>query len=280
MDKQGIGFLTIAENTATVDYLRLAYLQALNIKVTQKIKNYSVIVDVATNQLITDQHRRVFDNIIVLPVNNNDSDSQWKLANETQVFALTPYRETIKLESDLLFTSDISHWLPAFRLRDVMISRGCRTYRGELATDRSYRKFFDDNDLPDVYTGLMYFRYTRTAADLYRTAEEIRLHWPDVAAVLKNCRESLPSTDVLFAIAAQVIGPELVTASSLDFINFAHMKPAINNFEEGEPWWKSNLVERDGDMFRINLVNQYWPIHYYDKSFATDELIEYYERRI
>ncbi len=280
MDKQGIGFLTIAENTATVDYLRLAYLQALNVKATQKIKNYSVIVDVATNQLITDQHRRVFDNIIVLPVNNNDSDSQWKLANETQVFALTPYRETIKLESDLLFTSDISHWLPAFRLRDVMISRGCRTYRGELATDRSYRKFFDDNDLPDVYTGLMYFRYTRTAADLYRTAEEIRLHWPDVAAVLKNCRESLPSTDVLFAIAAQVIGPELVTASSLDFINFAHMKPAINNFEEGEPWWKSNLVERDGDMFRINLVNQYWPIHYYDKSFATDELIEYYERRI
>lgn len=280
MDKQGIGFLTIAENTATVDYLRLAYLQALNIKATQKIKNYSVIVDRATNQLITDQHRRVFDNIIVLPVNNNASDSQWKLANETQVFALTPYRETIKLESDLLFTSDISHWLPAFRLRDVMISTGCRTYRGELATDRSYRKFFDDNDLPDVYTGLMYFRYTRTAADLYRTAEEIRLHWPDVAAVLKNCRESLPSTDVLFAIAAQVIGPELVTASSLDFINFAHMKPAINNFEEGEPWWKSNLVERDGDMFRINLVNQYWPIHYHDKSFATDELIEYYERRI
>jgi hypothetical protein len=280
VDKQGIGFLTIAENTATVDYLRLAYLQALNIKATQKIKNYSVIVDRATNQLITDQHRRVFDNIIVLPVNNNASDSQWKLANETQVFALTPYRETIKLESDLLFTSDISHWLPAFRLRDVMISTGCRTYRGELATDRSYRKFFDDNDLPDVYTGLMYFRYTRTAADLYRTAEEIRLHWPDVAAVLKNCRESLPSTDVLFAIAAQVIGPELVTASSLDFINFAHMKPAINNFEEGEPWWKSNLVERDGDMFRINLVNQYWPIHYHDKSFATDELIEYYERRI
>lgn len=278
--KEQLGFLTIAENTPEVDYLSLAYLQALNIKSTQKQNRYAVVVDKKTAELITDRHRKVFDYVIEIENNYNSDDSSWRLANECQVFGLTPFKETIKLESDLLFTSSIDHWLPSFRLRDVLMPLGCLTSLGEPATSRTYRRFFDSNALPDVYTGLMYFRFSQTGANFFRTASQIREHWDELKTkVLKNCREDVPSTDVLYAVTAQVIGVENVTLPSLDFIKFVHMKPEINGYNVGIPWYDAVMSERDGDMIRINGINQYWPVHYYEKEYATLELIEYYERR-
>jgi hypothetical protein len=278
--KEQLGFLTFAENTDEVDYLSLAYLQALNIKLTQTNNRYAVVVDKRTAELVTEQHRRVFDYVIVLEKDYNQDDSKWRLANESQVFALTPFKETIKLESDLLFTGSIDHWLPAFRLRDVFLPTGCLTSRGTPSTSRSYRRFFDSNGLPDVYTGLMYFRFSQTAATFFSIANMLREGWDDIkVSVLKNCREDIPSTDVLYATAAQVIGQELVTLPSLDFIKFAHMKPDINGYNIAIPWYDAVLTERDQDMIRINSMNQYWPVHYYDKKYATSELIEQYERR-
>jgi hypothetical protein len=278
--KEQLGFLTIAENTSEVDYLSLAYLQALNVKCTQKQNKYAVVVDKKTAELLTDRHRRVFDYVIEIENNYNSDDSKWRLANECQTFSLTPFKETIKLESDLLFTSSIDHWLPSFRLRDVLMPLGCLTSLGIPATSREYRRFFDSNSLPDVYTGLMYFRFSHTGANFFRTANQIREHWDELKnKVLKNCREDVPSTDVLYAVTAQMIGVENVTLPSLDFIKFAHMKPEINGYNVGIPWYDAVMSERDGDMIRINGVNQYWPVHYYEKEYATQELIEYYERR-
>ena len=96
------GFLTIAQNT-DVDYLRLAYVQAMSIKLTMPGSLYAVIVDDITLAQVTDQHRRVFDYIIPMPVDHAKNDS-WKLANEWQVFNLTPFKETIKLESDIVLS--------------------------------------------------------------------------------------------------------------------------------------------------------------------------------
>jgi hypothetical protein len=224
------GFLTIAQNTADVDYLRLAYLQALNVKATHPGAKYAVIVDFETYCEMTDKNKRVFDHIITLADDNSKSDS-WKLGNEYKVFELSPFKETIKVESDLLFTSNIDHWLSAFRLKDLVLSTGCRTYRQELATSRAYRKFFDDNNLPDIYQGLMYFRYSQLASMFFLTAQRIYRNWDYLKNnVLKNCREETPSTDVLYALAAQVIGVENCTLPSLDFINFVHLKPGINGW--------------------------------------------------
>ena len=62
--KEQCGFVTFAHNTPDVDYLELAYLQALNIKATQKINSYAVLVDSETYKQVTDRHRSVFDYVI------------------------------------------------------------------------------------------------------------------------------------------------------------------------------------------------------------------------
>lgn len=278
--KEQQGYVTFAQNTDTVDYLELAYVQALNIKATQKTAKYAVIVDAQTKEKVNEIHRSVFDYIIDLPMDYNEPTSNWKLANEWQVFYLTPFKETIKLESDLLFTRSIDHWWTAFRLRNIVLSTGCRDYRGHRSYVRKYRKLFDDNKLPDVYNGLMYFRFSREAKQFFDTAKTIASNWEYLRDnVLKNCREDAPSTDVLYAITARLIGEEECTMPSMNFINFVHLKPAINGLAETERVTDIYLKEFDQGMIRLGNINQLSPLHYYEKDFVTTEMKEWYESR-
>lgn len=271
------GFLTFAQNT-DVDYLRLAYVQAMSIKLTMPGSLYAVIVDDATAKQLTDAHRKVFDYVIPLSEDRAKDDS-WKLANEWQAFNLSPFKETIKVESDILFTRSINHWWTAFRLRDVVLSVGCKDYQGNPAKSRRYRQVFDDNNLPDTYNGLMYFRYSQTAHNFFNLAKSVYEHWPFIRDhILKNCRDDHATTDLVYSIVANTIGIENCTLPSCDFINFTHMKNSINQWPESTPWPELVISEFNLPMIRVNNVNQYHPLHYQDKSWISDDVIERFEK--
>lgn len=272
------GFLTIAQNS-DVDYLRLAYAQAMSIKLTMPDSKYAVLVDHATMQAVTDQHRKVFDYVIELAEDDAKND-KWKLTNEWQVCQLTPFNETIKLESDILFTRSIDHWWTAFRLKNLVISLGCKDYQGKSASSRAYRRVFDDNDLPDVYTGLMYFRYSQETYRFFQIVKACFQHWDIISPQLKNYRDAQPTTDLVYAVVAAHLGIETCTLPQCDFINFTHMKNSINNWPDTVPWQELVFSEFDLPMIRINNVNQYHPLHYQDKTWITDELLERYEHEL
>lgn len=270
------GFMSIAQNS-DVDYLQLTYVQAMSVKLTMPGSKYAVAVDSKTLESVTDAHRKVFDYVITIEDDQAENDT-WKMRNEWQAFYLTPFKETIKLESDLVITRDISHWWTAFRLRNIVLSTGCRDYLGKSSDTRAYRKLFDDNSLPDVYNGLMYFRYTPEAAEFFWWAREIFENWEYVRDnLLKNCRNDEPTTDVVYALAAQIVGEELCTLPEMDYINFTHMKPMVNKFSQVVPWNELVMCETSLPMIRINNVNQYHPLHYQEKSWVTDELVKEYE---
>ena len=273
------GFLTIAQNTNDVDYLELAYLQALNIKVTQPDSLYAVIVDEFTKSQITDTQRRAFDYVITLELAEAEND-EWKLANDWQSFWLTPFKETIKLESDLLFPRNISHWWPALRLRNVVLSHGVVDLQQRLYTGNRYRKLFSDNNLPDVYNGMMYFRYSREATEFFTLARDVYRNWTEVRDfALTNIRDENPTTDVVYSIVSAMLEIEPYVPS-LDFFTFAHMKPGIQGWAESTQIFDSVLVENELNELRINNVQQLQPVHYHDKKFKVKELIQDYEKHM
>ena len=274
--KEQQGYVTFAVNSNDTNYLELAYLQALNIKATQTNNSYAVIVDTPTLAQVTDRHRQVFDYVIdVVGDAGNDP-----FGIEPSVFKLTPFKETVKLESDLLFTRSIDHWWTAFRLKNICLSVGAKNYLGLNTTIRRYRELHDANHLPDVYNGLMYFRYSQEAARFFEVASYIQREWTYVKTMLKKCIEDQPSTDVLYALAALMTGEEICTMPSMDFVNFVHMKSGFNGWSDTQSWLDTVMNERDGDVIRINNINQLAPVHYYDKSYVTQELVEYYEQRV
>ncbi len=118
------GYVIVAVNTDTVDYVACA--QQLVRSLRAHVPGARVCL--ITDQVIADSN---FDHVRVLPsVNSNP------LANDAQVFKLSPFRETVKLEADMLIASDISHWWTMFRHRDVVISTGCKNWRGDVQLGR------------------------------------------------------------------------------------------------------------------------------------------------
>lgn len=263
------GFLTIAQNTPEVDYINLAYKQAINIKHTQKkINQVAVIVDHNTSNQLTSDHRDLFDYIIVLEEDLAKNDT-WKLKNELQVFDLSPFRETMKIESDLLFTQSIDHWWNAMRLRDICFSHNCFDHRGQTITESPYRKLHKENELPDIYNGMFYFRYSQTATDFARIAQQIWNNWDAIKQELITCDQD-PSTDLVYSIAVKVLGQEQCTIPTLDFFRFVHMKSGINGWNDCQPWTDYVNVQQDNQLLRINNRNQYSPVHYHEKDFLDD----------
>lgn len=263
------GFLTIAQNTPEVDYVDLAYKQAINIKNTQtKINQVAVIVDQYTSELMTSDHCDLFDHIIVLNEDWAEND-QWKLKNELQVFDLSPFKETIKLESDLLLTQSIDHWWDSLRLRDICFSLNCLDHRERTITESPYRKLHKENSLPDIYNGMFYFRYSQTATDFARIARQVWSNWDSVKQELIACDQQA-STDLVYSVAVKILGEEFCTMPSLDFFKFVHMKSGINGWNDRQPWTDFVNVEWDQARLRINNRNQYSPVHYHEKEFLYD----------
>lgn len=275
--QEQVGYFTFAQNTDDVNYLELAYTQALSIKCTQKINKYAVAVDAATKELITDKHREVFDYIIDV-IDDGDEN---KFAREWQAWWLTPFKETIKVESDMLFTRNIDHWWQGLRQQEVCLTTTIRDLEGNISDCRKYRKLIDDNLLPDVYNGFMYFRFGQISMNFFTTARKIFKNWATIRdEVLFNCHEEIPTTDTVFALAADVIGTELCTMPGRDYPSFVHMKGSVNRLNANDDWTKFYYAQID-DQARvlIGFNRQNYPVHYYQKNFITAEIIEKYEHR-
>jgi len=272
-----VGFLTIAQNTDSVNYVKLATLQAMMLKKSMPEIPCAIMVDEASATTIEPKYRSYFDHVIIISNDRSRTDT-WKLRNEPQVSEVSPFLHTIKLESDLLINRDILHWLPILKTKDIVISHGCKTFTGKTATSRYYTRIFDENLLPDLYTGLMYFNKSEFSKRFFRLAQEIFDNWETYSLELKLGKNTQPTTDVVYSLVAKILGIENCCIPSLDFFKFVHMKQRINNWTFSE-WDKSTVLELN-DQIRICGMNQYDPIHYHCKSIITDETLEYYEQSI
>jgi hypothetical protein len=185
-------------------------------------------------------------------------------ANDWQVFVASPYRQTIKLEADMIAASPIDHWWTLFENRDVVISLGARTYYDQPAESRYYRKVFDSNNLPDVYNAITYWRLSSTAKDFFQLVRGIFENWNEYKKLLKFS-EDHASTDVVYAMAAKIIGIEHVTLPPGVGPTIVHMKQHINGLKTEN--WPQELVWEHNPL-RINTVAQHGMFHYHIKDWS------------
>ena len=172
------GYLVIAQNNETNDYLTQAYALALNLKLTQVISNLSVCVDKSTKKLIKEKHKNVFDHIIDIPGSDDAKDSKWKINNKWKYYQMSPYDETVILDTDMMFPFDISYWWDILSNKDVWTTVFVKNYREEIIKDdRYHRKAFIDNNLPNIYTAFFYFKKSELAEELFTMIKIIFNNW-------------------------------------------------------------------------------------------------------
>jgi hypothetical protein len=250
------GYLIPAVNTAATSYTDCAEQLCLSIKQWHPAASVSIMTNDTCNQA-------VFDHVIQLPRGDLGG-----YANDWQVFAASPYRQTLKLEADMIVASPVDHLWAMFEHRDVVISQGCRDFYDQPGSSRRYRKLFDVNGLPDVYNAVTYWRVSKTAQEFFKLVRVIFEQWSSFKTLLKF-PEDTPSTDVVYAMAADIMGREQVTLPVGYGPAIVHMKQGIVPIQSAN-WTKELVWENTNPGVRINTIAQWGFVHYHNKEWRLE----------
>ena len=271
------GYITIAQNSADVDYLTQAYALALSIKNTQSgVNNISVVVDEATKKKVLPKHTQVFDNIITMPWQDDAQDATWKINNKWKVYFCTPYDETVLLDSDMIFPTDISHWWLMMAQQDFWSTTQTMTFQGDPLTTDKHRKVFVENNLPMIHNAFMYFKKSEIATEIFQLSKIIFQNWQRFYHLyLPNSKPSFVSGDVVFALAIKILGYEhLTTRENISSVpTFVHIRGGL--VSEWSKYIPSYVSQSQGLV--VGNFRQSHPFHYVDDSWLTSEIVEILE---
>lgn len=259
------GYLVLAQG----NYTAHAELLATSIKKTQsEITNISVI----TNQSID---KKLFDHVI--PIKQDLSgDAAWKIHNRVQFYDLSPYDETVILDADMLFLSDVSHWWRNMSQYNLLLTSRVQTYRKEWVTTSPYRLAFRENKLPDVYSGFAYFKKCELAKEFFDLCKVIVTNWPIfVQKYTPFETQHHPSLDLAMSMAVHILGCESQVTSNRAYPTFTHMKSGCQNWKRyTENWNDMILTYISKGKIKIGAFEQSGILHYVNKNFITDEIKE------
>lgn len=256
------GFVILAQNSNDVDYIKCAEVLCKSIKNVMPNESVTLITDKKlTNTL--------FDNVILFPYGDQCINDTWKLANDWQVYEATPYDQTIKLEADMYITRPIDHWFDILKNTDLNLCCTIRNFKNEISSQRFYRKIIDENQLPDVYNAITYFKKSDTAKLFYELVRDIFENWDDYKKLIKCYDTEQATTDFVYAIAAKFIGIEDCINPNFTDFSFIHMKKFINNGVMTN-WYDEFLYEINNPTIRVNTIPQLYPFHYHVKNFSLN----------
>lgn len=257
------GFLILAQNNDKTDYVKCATILAKSIKKHMPRENVSIITN-------NDVYSDVFDNVINLPYGDLALDSEWKLLNDFQVYKASPYEYTIKIEADMYIPRNIDYWWDILENRDLNICTTIRNFKNEISHETYYRQSITRAKLVDVYNALTYFKKSTLADEFFSLVEFIFKNWDQVKDQL-NIIDIIPTTDVVYSIAATYLGKEHCVLENFTDMSFIHMKRHINRLLT-EKWYNELIYEINSDIFRIQSNTLLYPLHYHNKEFC--EIIE------
>jgi hypothetical protein len=247
------GFAIMAQDTEKVSYTACANVLRNSILRVMPDANITIIT--------TD----------MLPYGDLAIDSDWKLINDWQVYEASPYDYTIKLEADMYIPRNIDHWWDILQNKDIVVSSTIRNFKQEISDVRFYRRFIDDNKLPDVYNAITYFKKSKTSQDFFNLVREIFNNWEEYKKILQCNPQEIATTDWVYSLACHIMGIEKTTLPTFTEMSMVHMKQHINK-TVSEDWTDSFVYECLPNQIRVQTIPQQYPFHYHVKNFC-DKII-------
>jgi hypothetical protein len=193
-------------------------------------------------------------------------------ANDWQVYEASPYDETIKLEADMYIPRSIEHWWDVLSINDIVVSTTIRNFKQEISNVRTYRRFIDDNKLPNVYNAITYFKKSDRAQTFFEIVRNIFENWETYKSTLKCNPQEEVSTDWVYAIACHIMGIEKTTLPNFTEMSMVHMKQFVNG-NPTENWTDTFVYECLPNQIRVQTIPQQYPFHYHIKNFS-DKILE------
>ena len=265
------GYVILAQNSTHGDYVKMAYVLALSIKVTQSdIKSVSLITDIV--DAVPHHYRDVFDQIIEIPWYDDAYESEWKIENRWKIYHVSPYEETVVLDADMLFLTDVSHWWKYLSKNyEICFVNKPRTYRNEIVSENYYRQTFEKNFLPNFYSAFTYFKKGDTSLQYWKLVEIITKNWQTFySKYLLETKPKFLSMDVTYALAAKLMDIHSMMILP-DYITFTHMKGRCQGWKMNSDDWRdyaAAYLDKKGNL-KVGNYSQSGIFHYTEKEFVS-----------
>lgn len=268
------GFVVLAKNTDTVDYVKQAYALALSIRYSQKtIKNITLV----TNDAVPKEYKFAFDNILPIPWMDNDINSVYSTEHRWKLYYVSPYEETIVLDTDMLLLEDISSWWNHCSKYDIQICSKIKNYKLETVVDTYHRTTFIENKLSNPYIALHYFKKSIRACEFYKVLEFVSNNWEwCYGKFTPEFYQDWLSMDVVTAITIEIMGLHDEVFDINSPLEFIHMKPPLQGWKPVPESWQDTvnyILNRKGELI-VGNIKQGKLFHYVEKNFLSSQIIK------
>ncbi len=205
------GFLIFAQNNPDIDYCKLAVYCAKRIKLYMDIP-VSIVTDspdwLRESQPDAD---KIFDKIITFYSNTTQTKKfhdgsmfykklEWKNLSRVDAYELSPYDQTIVLDSDYIVSSNFLEKLFQSN-NDIMLFR--KSY--DLAQWRDTSSFeYISKSIPFYWATVLYFTKSKEAKLLFTLVKLIRDNWQYYRSLYK-IDSSIYRNDYAFSLAIHII---------------------------------------------------------------------------
>jgi len=241
------GIVVFAQNNDTDNYVDQACLLAMTLKL-----HNDTPISIVTDDTILDEYKCLFDKIIPIPFGDAAKNSEWKIENRWKLYYCSPYKETIIMDTDMMVLQNIDVWWKFLSKYELFFTNKVLNYRGDVADTKYYRKTFIDNDLPNLFSGLHYFKKCEFAQEFYHWLEFVINNWETFYEqyLIAESRPKHMSIDVCAAIVARILDCEdTITNNITKFPSFTHMKPHCQGWDKVQPNWQDQVgvyISKDG----------------------------------
>ena len=225
-------------------------------------KSLKKIGDNKSISLITDKkhtsYLETFDNVIEVEKNYD----HFHVINRSKLFEYSPYDETTVIESDCIVAQNLDNWWIRNKTKDLSFISQAYTYRQELLDTTVDRKTFVENNLPNLYVAMHYFKktdFTKQFFDLVHTintTEELR------KKLLPNRSPKIPSMDVAVCLAAKLLNcKDKIEYTGTDPM-LIHMKPYAQGWQNPFQEWNKRINFFYGDELFVGPYRQQGIFHF------------------
>ena len=262
------GYLLFALESSGTHYCRLAYACALTIKLTQP-KGYNNVSVVTNDQGYFNSD--IFDYIIPAgPLTGMDARSR--------AYDLSPYDETVLLDSDMLFLQPVDHYWDLVKDLDLFVASCPQTYNKQSFKHGYYRRVFSDNFWPDVYSAWTYYKQSDTARKFFNLVKLITDNPGEfIDHLIPTSGLATMPTDEAFAMAIAILDiAEQTVFPQWGWPRITHMKPAMQKFEDNTSDWHDKLrflLDTRGQV-KLGVWQQTDILHYVKKELITPTVVK------
>lgn len=285
------GVVLVAINNDKIDYLKMAYLCALFIRKNLGDVKISIITDDYSRGWYYKEYKEKYDKLLdkIIIIDNVQDDnisrnvrvyrdtnyysvsSNFNNKSRSDAFDLSPYDETLLIDTDYLVMSDLLNkvWDNS---EDILINSAANNLIHEPLMGPEFR--LNDYGIRMYWATIIYFKKTERAKLLFEFVKHIKEHW-DYYKLVYEFPGGLFRNDYAFSIAIHVLNgflendeikslPNKSILTLLDkdqiykIINKNEIKVFVNDTKENWKFYVSKIKNIDVHcMNKLSLMNNF-----------------------